>query len=348
MIGIVGVAIRPFGIQPTQRRKPEAPQVTVWTEDRRFVAAAYVDFRDDGSAIAPPEPPGLATTLPGQVIQRDGVIRSEARVEGFPLWVSADFDEDGVLTMWRAVAAGIAGLGMLLLLLGAAFAWAGLRVSRAEEARRALLAAAKAEAETSLRARETLLREIHHRVRNSLMLVSGFVMLQARGSDLKTRAALERVQARVTSIGLVHETLYAGSDLGLLDLSDYLDRLVPELSASLGAAERGITLTTSVEDVRLGSDQATTVGLIVSEAVTNAVKYAFGQGGGVVSVMARRLETGDVDLSVTDDGIGRAGTAKSGLGSQLLENLARQLCGQCRVSVDGGTTVQVVFPATIG
>lgn len=344
MLGILGVAIRPFGIQPTARRKPDAPQVTVWTEDRQFMAAAYVDFSDDGSAIAPPRPPGLATTLPGQVIQRDGLIRSESRVEGFPLWVSAEFNQNGVLAPWRALAFGIALIGALLLVLGAGFAWTGLRVSSAEEARRMVLAAANADAEASLRGREMLLKEVHHRVRNSLMLVSSFVMLQARGADLKTRAALERVQARVMSIGMVHETLYAGSDLSLLDLSEYLDRLVPELSASLGAAERGIVLTTDVQGVRLSSDQATTVGLIVSEAVTNAVKYAFEGRDGSVQVTARLTGAGDVHLAVKDDGIGRSETSSPGLGSQLLVSLARQLGGECTVQVEQGTTVAVTFP----
>lgn len=344
MTGIVGVAIRPFGIQATGQRAPEAPQVTVWTEDRRFVAAAFVDFRPNGTAVAPPQPPALGTTLPGQIVHRDGVIRAESRVEGFPLWVSADFDERGVLTTWRAITFAIVGLGVLLLLLGAAFAWTGLKVSGAEETRRALLARANVDAEASLRSRELLLKEIHHRVRNSLMLVSSFLMLQARGADMKTRAALERVQARVTSIGLVHETLYTGADVGLLDLSDYLDRLVPELSASLGAAERGIRLTTQTDDVRLGSDQATTLGLIVSEAVTNAVKYAFEGRAGVVAVTARRLATGEVELTVADDGVGRADDSKSGLGSRLLDSLARQLGGRCVVEVDGGTRVRVIFP----
>lgn len=344
MIGILGVAIRPFGIQPTAKREPDAPQVTVWTEDRRFMAAAYVDFREDGSAIAPAPPPALATTLPGQVVQRDGIIRSEARVEGFPLWVSAEFDQDGILTTWRALALGIAVLGALLLLLGAGFAWVGLRVSGAEETRRALLASARSEAEASLKTREMLLREVHHRVRNSLMLVSSFVMLQARGADLKTRAALERVQARVTSIGMVHETLYAGSDLSSLDLSEYLGRLAPELSASLGAAERGIVVTSDVADVRLSSDQATTVGLIVSEAVTNAVKYAFEGRGGSVCIAARRVDTGDVQLLVRDDGVGRADTSTAGLGSHLLDSLARQLGGRCVIRVENGTAVDVTFP----
>ncbi len=348
MAGIVGVAIRPFGIQATANRQPEAPQVTVWRSDRRFIAAAYIDFNASGAPIIPPTPPGLATTLPGQVIQRDGIIRAETRVEGFPLWVSAELDEHGVLTKWRMFATSIAGLGGFLLLLGGAFAWAGLRVSRAEETSRMLLAKAKEDAEASLATREMLLREIHHRVRNSLMLVSSFLMLQARGADLGTRAALERVQGRVTSIGLVHETLYAGADLGHLDLATYLSRLGSELSASLGAAERRIVVSTDVEHISLDGDKASTIGLIVSEAATNAVKYAFGDDGGTVVVRVRRVDEGLAVLSICDDGIGRADTAASGLGSQLLDALARQVGGRCRTYVEGGTVVEVTFPVPAG
>lgn len=347
MVGIVGAAIRPFGIRRVAQRGPKDPQVTVWTEGGQFVAAAYVDFRPDGSALAPPKPDGLGALVPGQVKTEQGTIRSEAKVEGLPLWISTDFERRGVLATWRAMAIGLTVLGGFLLLMGWAFAWLGLRASARDAATRAHLAAANAEAEGALRDREMLLREIHHRVRNSLMLVSSFLMLHARGADAKTRAALELIQARVTSIGMVHETLYAGSHLGSVSISEYLGRLLPELSASLGAGERGIVLDCEAGDVAVPGDQASTLGLIVSEAVTNAVKYAFGDGGGRVLVTAQVLSDGLMELCVQDDGKGTSGDGKVGLGSQLLTALAGQLGGRVTVTGGSGTLVRVTFPAPV-
>jgi len=345
LAGIVGAAIRPFGVRRLEDRRPKDPQVTVWTDGGAFVAAAFVDFRDDGSAIAPARPIGLGTLAPGQVRDAGGLIRSEARVEGLPLRVSVDFDRSGVLGPWKTFASAIALLGGLLLAMGWGFAWAGLRVVARDEARRASLAAAKSEAEAALNDREMLLREVHHRVRNSLMLVSSFLMLQAREADARTRAALDTVQARVTSIGVVHETLYAGSHLGEVSLSEYLDRLLPELSASLGAIERGIVMECDAGGVTVTGDQASTLGLIVSEAVTNAVKYAFGDGGGRVLVSARNLPDDMIEVCVKDDGCGATATVKPGLGSRLLTALAAQLGGRATVTGGAGTLVRVTYPA---
>ncbi len=344
MAGIVGAAIRPFGVRRLQDRRPKDSQITVWTDGGAFVAAAFVDFRNDGSAIAPAKPTGLGVLAPGQVRDAEGLIRSEARVEGLPLRVSVEFDRSGVLGPWKTFAFAIALLGAVLLAMGWGFAWAGLRVVARDEARRASLAAAKSEAEAALNDREMLLREIHHRVRNSLMLVSSFLMLQAREADAETRKALDTMQARVTSIGMVHETLYAGSHLGEVSLSEYLDRLLPELSASLGAAERGIVLDCDVSGVTVTGDQASTLGLIISEAVTNAVKYAFGDGGGRVLVSARSLPDTMMEVCIKDNGCGAAASGQAGLGSRLLTALAGQLGGRATVTGGAGTLVRVTYP----
>lgn len=342
--GYVSVAIRPFGVQPASARRARDPQVSVWSDDGRFIAATFVDFDADGSALAPQRLRDLGQSAQGRAIDRDGLIHAEARVDGLPLVVSTDFDADGVLSPWRQMLPLALAVAGLLLLLGGAFAWAGRRAARTEAAARFALEKARAEAETNLRGREMLLKEVHHRVRNSLMLVSSFLMLQARSADAKTRSALERIQARVISIGVVHETLYAGSDLGLIDMDEYLGRLLPELGAGLGIADRGISLHCRVEDVTAPSEQATTVGLIVSEAVTNAVKYAFGEAGGTITVSARRLDDSQVELVVADDGKGVSAEPKAGLGSELLQALAHQLGGRVTVHGGAGATVRVVFP----
>ena len=346
LAGIVGAAIRPYGVRGLEARGPTDPQITVWTDGGAFVAAAFVDFRPDGVAIAPARPTGLGALVPGEIRDAEGLVRAEATVEGLPLRMSVDFNRNGVLGPWKTLASGIALVGVLLLAMGWGFAWAGLRVVARDEARRASLAIAKAEAEAALNDREMLLREIHHRVRNSLMLVSSFLTLQAREADARTRAALDTVQARVTSIGVVHETLYAGSHLGEVSLAEYLERLLPELSASLGAAERGVVLDCEVSGVTVTGDQASTLGLIISEAVTNAVKYAFGEGGGRILVSARNLPDNLMEVCIQDDGCGAAATGKTGLGSRLLTALAGQLGGRATMTGGAGTLVRVTYPSS--
>ncbi|WP_374276028.1 sensor histidine kinase [Brevundimonas sp.] len=255
-----------------------------------------------------------------------------------------EFDQNGVLAPYRRVAPIVLVVGGVLLLIGAALAGAGVLGARREARSRDALEVAKSAAETAARERETLLKEIHHRVRNSLMLVSSFLHLQGRDADPATREAMERVQARVTSIGVVHETLYAGSHLARVDLNEYIGRLLPELGAGLGVADRHITLSCRVKDIAVASNQATTIGLIVSEAVTNAVKHAFDDNGGEVRVEADRVAADQVALTISDNGKGVDPHSPQGQGSRLLESLARQLRGRSAATSARGTSVRIVFP----
>lgn len=193
---------------------------------------------------------------------------------------------------------------------------------------------ATAEAEDALRASnqrlQTLLREVNHRVANSLQLVSAFLHLQAGAlEDEAARTALRDTQRRIEAIAQVHRRLYTSDDVQTVDMTDYLDALVRELEdtwAGVGARRR-LRLTT--EPVRLDTVRAVSLGVIVNELITNACKYAYAPGddGEVRVMLARDGETG-LRLTVEDDGEGfdpAAPPQGTGLGGRVIKAMAQTL-----------------------
>lgn len=206
------------------------------------------------------------------------------------------------------------------------------------------LARAKAAAEDQLRASnarlEALLGEVNHRVANSLQLVSAMVRLQAGGlEDAGARAALDDTQRRIAAITQVHRRLYTASDVESVEMGEYLGALVDELAeAWAGAdAERPRILSFAAEPVRLPTDRAVSLGVIVTELVTNACKYAYPDKGGEVRVRLTRAGDDGFLLVVEDDGCGLARDAAprgTGLGTRLIRAMAQSL--QSIVEYDPG------------
>ena len=193
---------------------------------------------------------------------------------------------------------------------------------------------------------EMLVREVHHRVSNSLQMVLSFVSMQAgQTADPAARDALEATQNRIQAISKVHHRLYTREDLTTIDLDDYLDTLVKELRASLGKRKREVTLALRAEPVEVSPDEAVSVGVIVNELVSNAAKYAFTDGSkGTIDI---RLEKDDAGyrLCVIDDGVGfdTVGAPKgSGMGMRIVTAVARSLDSKLEnVSVDRGTSYRL-------
>ena len=195
-----------------------------------------------------------------------------------------------------------------------------------------------------------LLREMNHRIANSLQLITSLLEMHARKSgDETVRAALRQASERVEAVAKVHRRLYNSSDVSAVEMDDYLRGLLGELDrvADDGGGTRVQLL---AEPVRLPTDKAVSVGLIVSELVTNAVKYAYpGEGaGGPIRVDFRR-EPACWMLSVEDDGVGFDETAKprgTGLGSVIVSAMARNLRADVvHCSDRQGTRVEVRVPA---
>ena len=195
----------------------------------------------------------------------------------------------------------------------------------------------KAAVENELRAAndrlETLLKEVNHRVANSLQLVSTFVHMQSRGLDNKeAREALADTQRRIDAIAQVHRKLYSSGDMGNVEMDEYLAAIVEELEEtwSTPTAPRSIKL--AAEPIQLHPDKAVSLGIIVNELVSNACKYAYGRDcAGEVRVQLSKADERRFSLCVEDDGIGIADGDQpkgSGLGSRLVLAMAKSLSAE--------------------
>jgi two-component sensor histidine kinase len=198
---------------------------------------------------------------------------------------------------------------------------------------RSLLEHEKAAAEADLRASnarlEALLGEVNHRVANSLQLVSAMVRLQATAlTDPSAREALEDTQRRIQAIAQVHRRLYTSNDVESVDMQEYLGALVDELAETWSTEALPRALSLAAEPIRLPTDRAVSLGVIVTELVTNACKYAYPTSGGEVRVALRRVDDDIFLLAVEDDGCGIPEDAVprgTGLGTKLIRAMAQSL-----------------------
>jgi two-component sensor histidine kinase len=196
------------------------------------------------------------------------------------------------------------------------------------------LRAEKDSAEARLRASnerlQAMLHEVNHRVANSLQLVSAFVHLQASSvGDEAARAALESTTQRIAAIAQVHRRLYSSGDVERVDMQDYLVALAEELEQTWSTPASPRRVLVDAAPVRLKTDRAVSVGIIVTELVSNACKYAYGEGqAGEVRVSLQPDGDDSFRLNVQDDGPGMAeGQAPkgTGLGARLIAAMARSL-----------------------
>lgn len=203
--------------------------------------------------------------------------------------------------------------------------------------------------ERALAERNAMLREIHHRVKNNLQTISSLVAIQRTTTeDTATRGQLDAIAGRVHAMGSLHEAIYRDDRFGRVGMDDYISSIVLHLRRTTGG-ESAVRIETRVEAVELQLDQALPCGLIVNEAVTNALKHAFPHGrGGTVSVELTVANGSEATLRVRDDGIGSAGSAPRapdrGIGVSLIGLLARQLSGEATTESSGGTSLTVRFP----
>lgn len=205
----------------------------------------------------------------------------------------------------------------------------------------------------ALQEKEVLLREIHHRVKNNLQVISSLLSLQAdHVEDPQIVAAFRETQARVRSMSLIHEELYQASNLARVNFSDYLRRLTGYLANAYGVGGR-VRIHMDVRDVLLGVDTAIPLGLIVNELVSNALKHAFpdGRHGEIALWLTRIEDEADqhwYELVVQDNGKGFPDNVDyrntDSLGLQLVQVLSRQLRGHVELSVNGGTRFSLHFP----
>ncbi|MBS1180130.1 MAG: afsQ [Proteobacteria bacterium] len=198
---------------------------------------------------------------------------------------------------------------------------------------------------------EMLLKEVNHRVANSLGLVAAMVRMQAAAvSDPHARHALEETQSRISAVAGVHRHLYTSDNIGEVDIGAYLGHLVGELSASLAGNGALRMVKTELIPVSLPTDKAVTLGVMVGELVTNAFKYAYPPDvGGEIRVSSCKLDDGRLRICVEDDGIGWDGTGTAqgtGIGSKVLRAMSRNLDAELSYTQrNPGTFVCIEFPA---
>jgi PAS domain S-box-containing protein len=201
--------------------------------------------------------------------------------------------------------------------------------------------------EQSLREKEILLKEVHHRVKNNMQVISSLLNMQGRSlQDPVASQAFDECRHRVRSMALVHERLYSAADLGRIDFGDYARFLVAQLGLSYKATN--VRIATQCERMLFGITTAIPAGLILNELSSNAFKYAFPEERQGMLTVTVRPENGSCFLRIEDDGVGiPAGVSTdnpSSLGLQLVRALVLQLEGTIEFRGDHGTQITLLFP----
>ena len=200
---------------------------------------------------------------------------------------------------------------------------------------------------SSLKEKEILLKEIHHRVKNNLQVISSILNLQSSYvEDEKTLAILQESRNRVRTMAIIHENLYRTEDFSSINFSDYIDNLTSNLISSYRINSE-VLLNKELNDVQIVLDQAIPCGLILNELITNSLKYAWKPNEKGTIFISLKEKKGVVFIEVSDDGIGLPFDFKNPttdtLGLQLVSTLIEQLDGEINVDTQNGTKYLIIF-----
>ena len=204
---------------------------------------------------------------------------------------------------------------------------------------------------TSLKEKEVLLKEIHHRVKNNLQVVSSLLNLQSQSvEDQAALDVLRESRNRIRSMALIHERLYRSENLGAIDFGVYIQDLVAHLVRSYRSHLGRIDLRIQAEGVFLGVNAAVPCGLITNELISNALKHAFpNDTRGEIRVELERGDNGQVSMVIGDDGVGFPDNVDfrntESLGMQLVTTLINQLDGSIELHTEAGTEFRIIFAA---
>jgi two-component sensor histidine kinase len=196
--------------------------------------------------------------------------------------------------------------------------------------------------------RNELLKEVHHRVKNSLQVTSSLMQLQARQfEDAKVREAFGRAQQRLRAIGMIHDTFFLDNAETTVDMGRYIEELTSEIAGMYEVSERRIKLSFDVDPIRMPTEKATPLALCASEVLVNVFEHAFdNRREGNVSIRMKRHDDA-VELDINDDGSGFSGAPSNGaLGLRLVNAFATQLKGTMSIDSRQGTKFRLEFPLT--
>jgi two-component sensor histidine kinase len=196
--------------------------------------------------------------------------------------------------------------------------------------------------------KEVLLKEIHHRVKNSLQVAISLLNTQSHYlENEKDVSALRQSRNRMYAMSIIHQRLYQSDNLELIHMNRYIPELIRYMKESF-AEDRQLHFRLHIDPVRLDVDQAVPIGLIINEAVTNSIKYAFpDRNDGVIDISLQDLRDKGLRLEIADDGIGLRedlGIKRvRSIGMELIDSLKLQLEGRMTISNKGGTAICIIF-----
>jgi two-component sensor histidine kinase len=214
-----------------------------------------------------------------------------------------------------------------------------LQAKKRAESTSNLLQASEKELQQSLRDKESLIKEVHHRVKNNLQIITSLLRLESGRSEAsEVKSVLGDMQNRIRTMSTLHETLYRTTTLGSVDLGSYLRQLSIQAFRTQAMNPEAVRLDLELESVQVGMDQAVTCGLLVNELVSNCLKHGFpSDHSGRISVTLQPIEAAQQwRLCVSDTGVGLPANfeekRKDSLGLQLVVDLARQLGGKLDIA----------------
>jgi len=203
----------------------------------------------------------------------------------------------------------------------------------------------------SLKEKEVLLREIHHRVKNNMQIIQSLLNLQSdQIDDENYKKLLIDSNNRIRSMSLIHETLYRSKDVANLDIKNYFHEIIQQLLKIYYHPDQQITIDLNIELIKIDMDRGIACGLIINELISNALKYAFNEKShGIITVVLNKINENDVVLKIMDDG--RGFTTKQdiknqkNLGLKIVDILVKgQLKGNMDISNQNGTIFEIKFP----
>jgi two-component sensor histidine kinase len=206
-----------------------------------------------------------------------------------------------------------------------------------------------AELSATLKEREVMLQEIHHRVKNNLQVISSLINMQVRRLEPGiTQDALAECQTRVLAIALIHEKLYQSKDYSHVRFAEYARSLAANVFHATGISQQEVELELAIEDIPLGIDRAIPCGLVINELISNALKHGFKHGrAGKIRIELTRLDDGNLRLTVSDDGVGLPDSfdvhGLASMGLQLVCTLSEQLDATLVVDGKHGASFQLTF-----
>ena len=311
-----------------------------WKEGLVGSATFPVDFRSPpGRTYLTAEPTVIADTgdAPGFTIS--DVLKEHGIVSLANVPVLLDGAAWGVLEVDSTTQRDFGQDTLEFMTAAAAVIGAAVRRQTAERGEADALAATAAQAQ----ARDVLLREMQHRVKNNFQIILASINIQKRRfSEAAVHRALDHVANRINAISLAHDQLSLRQDVHVVDVAGYLRALC----ASIEQQTENVAVEDEADEIELAIDRAVSLGLILNEAVTNSVKHAFDEAGGRISVkLTAGVGYGEARLTVADNGRGIQNPRPGGSGLRLIRSLARQLGGEVEQASSGqGTTTAVTFP----